>query len=73
MINIRKTITKRMDELKLNPNQLSEILKDRVPRQTLYDFLTGKTDTSTGVASAIIDVLGLEIKPTKKKIKKKTR
>ena len=56
-----------MDELNLNPNQLSEILKGKVPRQTIYDFLTGKTDARTEVASALMDVLGLEITKSKKK------
>lgn len=69
MTLIRKAILERMDELKLNPNRLSEMLKGTIPRQTLYDFLTGKTDARTEVASALMEVLGLEITTSKKKVR----
>ena len=64
---IRKAIIKRMNELNLNPNRLSVMLKDEIPRQTIYDFLSGKTDARTEVVSALMKALDLEIKPTKKK------
>ena len=70
---IRKAITKRMKELNLNPNQLSVMLKGRIPRRTIYDFLSGKTDARSEVVSQLIKALGLELKPTKKKSKKKVR
>lgn len=73
MTMIRKAIKKRMKELKLNPNQLYEILKHKIPRQTIYDFLSGKTDARTEVVSALIKVLGLELRPIAKKRKKKAR
>ena len=63
MTMIRKAILKRMDELKVNRNQLSEILKDSIPRMTIYDFLSGKTDARTEVAAGIMKALGLEIVP----------
>ncbi len=66
MTMIRKAIIKRMNELNLNPNQLSEMLKGRIPRRTIYDFLSGKTDARTEVASALMKALGLELKPKKK-------
>jgi len=56
-----------MNELSLNPNRLSVMLKDEIPRQTIYDFLSGKTDARTEVVSALMKALDLEIKPTKKK------
>jgi DNA-binding phage protein len=56
-----------MDELKVNPNQLSEKLKGRVPRMTIYDFLTGKTDARTEVVAEIMKALGLEIVVQKSK------
>jgi hypothetical protein len=62
MTMIKKAIIKRMDELNLNPNRLSEMLKGRIPRQTIYDFLSGETDARTEVASALMIALGLEIK-----------
>ncbi len=67
MTMIRKTIIKRMNELNLNPNQLSEMLKGSIPRQTIYDFLSGKTDARSEVVSELIKALGLELKPKKKK------
>ena len=67
MTMIRKAIIKRMTELNLNPNQLSEMLKGKIPRQTIYDFLSGKTDARTEVASELIKTLGLELVPKKGK------
>ena len=67
MVIIRKIIIKRMNELNLNPNRLSEMLKDEIPRQTIYDFLSGKTDARTEVVSALMKVLELELKPKKRK------
>jgi len=71
MTMIRKAIIKRMNELNLNPNRLSVMLKDEIPRQTIYDFLFGKTDARTEVVSALMKVLELELRPIKKKNKKK--
>ncbi len=70
---IREAIKSRMKELDLNPNRLSVMLKDEIPRQTIYDFLSGKTDARTEVVSAIMKALGLELRPIKKKSKKKAR
>ena len=64
---IRKAIIKRMKELNLNPNQLSEKLKGKIPRQTIYDFLSGKTDARSEVVSELIESLGLELVAKKKK------
>ncbi|MHC4618382.1 MAG: helix-turn-helix domain-containing protein [Planctomycetota bacterium] len=65
---IRQAIIKRMKELNLNPNRLSEMLKDKgIPRQTIYDFLSSKTDARTEVASALMKALGLTITQTGKK------
>jgi len=71
MTMIRKAIIKRMNELNLNPNRLSEMLKGRIPRRTIYDFLSGKTDARTEVASALAKALELELRPINKKNKKK--
>jgi predicted transcriptional regulator len=61
MTMIRKSIIKRMAELNMNPNQLSEILKRKIPRRTIYDFLSGRTDARTEVASELIKVLGIKL------------
>lgn len=73
MTMIRGVIIKRMNELNLNPNKLSEMLKDSIPRRTIYDFLSGKTDARTEVASALIKALGLELVATKKSKKAKVK
>ena len=67
MTMIREAIIKRMNELNLNPNLLSEMLKGRIPRRTIYDFISGKTDARSEVVSELIKALGLELKPKKKK------
>jgi hypothetical protein len=69
MTMIRKAIIKRMAELNLNANKLSEKLKGKIPRQTIYDFLTSHTDARTEVASELMKVLGLELTPKKPKRK----
>ena len=69
MTMIRKAIIKRMTELKLTTNQLTEKLKGRIPRRTIYDFLSGKTDARTEVASEIMKVLGIELISKKHKRK----
>jgi predicted transcriptional regulator len=71
MTMIRKAIIKRMAELNLNPNQLSEMLKGKIPRRTIYDFLSGSTDARTEVASELMKALKLELVP--KRHKRKTR
>ena len=73
MTMIRKVIIKRMNVLNLNPNRLSVMLKDEIPRQTIYDFLFGKTDARTEVVSSLMKVLELELRPIKNKSKKKAR
>ncbi len=67
MTMIRKAIIRRMKELNLNPNQLSEILKGKIPRQTIYDFLSKRTDARSEVVSELLKALGLELKPKKKR------
>ena len=59
-----------MNELKLTTNQLSEMLKGKIPRRTLYYFLSGKTDARTEVASELMRVLGIELIPKKHKTRK---
>lgn len=61
MTMIRKAIKKRMAELDLTTNQLTEKLKGRIPRQTIYDFLSEKTDARSEVVGEIMKALGLKI------------
>ena len=70
MTMIRKAIISRMNELNLTTYKLSEILKGKIPKQTIYDFLTGKTDARTEVASELMKVLGIDFKYKKVKARK---
>ena len=65
MTMIRDIIIKRMKELDMNTNQLSEKLKGKIPRQTIYDFLSGRNDARSEVVSELIKALDLELKPKK--------
>ena len=60
-----------MEELNLNTNQLTEMLKGKIPRQTIYDFLSGKSDARSKVVSELAKVLDLELVPKKKTKKQK--
>ena len=62
---IRDIIIKRMRELDMNTNQLSEKLKGKIPRQTIYDFLSGRNDARSEVVSELVEALNLELKPKK--------
>ena len=55
-----------MKELDMNTNQLSEKLKGKIPRQTIYDFLSGRNDARSEVVSELIKALDLELVPKKK-------
>ena len=65
MTMIRDIIIKRMRELDMNTNQLSEKLKGKIPRQTIYDFLSGRNDARSEVVSELVEALNLELKPKK--------
>ena len=67
MTMVRDIIIKRMKELDMNTNQLSEKLKGKIPRQTIYDFLSGRNDARSEVVSELIKALDLELKPKKRK------
>ena len=55
-----------MKELDVTTNQLYEMVKDKIPRQTIYDFLSGNTDARSEVVSELIKALDLELVPKKK-------
>ena len=71
MTMIRDIIIKRMKELDINTNQLSEKLKGKIPRQTIYDFLSGRNDARSEVVSELIQAMDLELVPKKKSKKQR--
>jgi predicted transcriptional regulator len=68
MADIRQSILDRMKELGWSINHVSVLAKGRVPRRTVYAYLTGESDARTEVASILMEVLGLTItsKPVKR-------
>jgi len=71
MADIRQTILDRMQELGWTINRVSVLVRDRIPRRTVYTFLTGEVDARTEVASILMEVLGLTI--TSKPVKRAAR
>ena len=61
MSAIRDVILKRMSEMNLTTYKLSKMLEGQVPMRTIYDFISGKSDAGTEVASALMEALGLTI------------
>jgi hypothetical protein len=64
MSEIRNIILKHMIDSGLTIYRVSQMVENRVPQRTVYDFLSGKTDTTTEVAWAIINALRMTIKPS---------
>lgn len=61
MADIRQSILDRMRELGWSINHVSVLVKNRIPRRTVYAYLTGESDARTEVASVLMEVLGLTI------------
>ncbi len=61
MSDIRDVILKRMSEMNLTTYKLCKMVEGQVPKRTIYDFISGKSDTGTEVASALMEALGLTI------------
>ena len=70
--DIRQAILDRMRELGWTINHVSVLVKDRIPRRTIYTYLTGQVDARTEVASVLMEVLGLTIAP-KQPVKRAAR
>ena len=61
MSGIRDVILKRMSEMNLTTYKLCKMVEGQVPKRTIYDFISGKSDAGTEVASALMKALGLKI------------
>jgi len=61
MADIRQSILDRMKELDWTINHVSVLVKGRIPRRTVYAYLTSESDARTEVASVLMEVLGLTI------------
>ena len=58
---LREAILKRMEELDMSTNHLARLLEGRIPRRTVYDYLTGTSDSRSSVVSALLEVLDLTV------------
>jgi hypothetical protein len=72
MADIRQSILDRMRELGWTINHVSVLVRDRIPRRTVYTYLTGQVDARTEVASVLMEVLGLTI-TSKQSVKRARR
>jgi predicted transcriptional regulator len=61
MSEIRDIILRHMHTSGTSIYRISKMVEGKVPRRTIYDFLSGKSDTSTEVAWILMDALGLTI------------
>ena len=61
MSKIRDIILRHMRTSGLSIYRISKMVEGKVPQRTVYDFLSGKSDTSTEVAWILMDALGLTI------------
>ena len=72
MSQIRNEILKRMTEEGLTIYAVTKLLDQKVPRRTVYAFLSGDQDTTTNVAYKIMKAVGLGISKTKRHKRKDT-
>lgn len=75
MSKIRDIILSYMHKSDVSIYRISKMVEGNVAQRTVYDFLSGKSDTSTEVAWILMDALGLTItnKSIVKRVKKRPR
>jgi predicted transcriptional regulator len=61
MSKIRDIILKQMRKADLTTYRVWKMVEGKVPKRTIYDFLSGKSDTSTEVGWILMEALGLTI------------
>lgn len=61
MSDIRNIILQQMTRLGLTIYKVSKMVKDRIPKRTVYAFLSGEKDTGTETASILMETLGLKV------------
>ena len=72
MSEIRDIILSHMHTSNVSIYRISKMVEGKVAMRTVYDFLSGKSDTSTEVAWILMNALGLTItnKPIVKRAKR---
>jgi len=61
MSDIRNKILEQMSSLNITIYYVSKMVKDRIPKRTVYAFLSGEKDTGTETASILMETLGLKV------------
>lgn len=61
IVDVRKAILSRLKQLKKSRHWLAKQADMRTA--TLYDYLTGKGETSSDKLESLLSILGLEIRP----------
>ncbi len=61
MSDLRDKILEQISNLDITLYRVSKMVKDRIPKRTLYAFLSGEKDTGTETASILMEALGLKI------------
>jgi len=68
---MRNSILNQMSKSGLTAYKVSKLVEGKVPQRTVYDFLSGKTDTTTKVAWILMEALDLTV--TTKRVVKRSR
>ena len=63
MIDLRKEILKKMKKDGLTINQVTKLpkIKGKIPRRTVYAYLSGEKDSASKIVSRLLDAVGLTI------------
>ena len=68
VMDIRDAILKKIKKDKLTINQVADLpkVKGKIPRRTVYAYLSGEKDSASKTVSILLDAVGLTITTTKK-------
>ena len=66
-MTIRESILKELYKKKWSHYRLAKELEGKMPPRTVYAYLSGECDLGSERVSIILQVLGLQIKPIKKR------
>ena len=68
IMDIRDTILKKIKKDKLTINQVANLpkVKGKIPRRTVYAYLSGEKDSASRTVSILLDAVGLTITTTKR-------
>lgn len=63
MPDIRKIVLDRMKDRELTQSRIADLLKDRIAKRAIHDFLNGTTNLNSKALGYLFDLLDLTIKP----------